>query len=87
MGGEWTDPRRAGCSALLPGSTRGCTDRRDRQLYLHQLPFLLLAAADGVPDGAHLGQDGLRLLQLVAMRAVGDLLVDPGGQRDQKRAV
>lgn len=48
--------------------------------YLHELLLLPLAAADGVPDGAHLAQDGLRVLQLVARRAVRHLLVDPGGQ-------
>lgn len=47
--------------------------------------FLLLTGADGVSDGADLRQDGLRLLQLVAIRAVGDLLVDPGGQREETR--
>lgn len=48
--------------------------------YLHELLLLPLAAADGVPDGAHLAQDGLRVLQLVARRAARHLLVDPGGQ-------
>lgn len=48
--------------------------------YLHELLFLLLPAADGVSDGAHLLQDGLCLLLLVAMRTVGHLLVDPAGR-------
>jgi len=47
--------------------------------YLHEFLFLLLPSADGVSDGADLAEDGLRLLQLVAIRAVGHLLVDPVG--------
>lgn len=47
-------------------------------IYLHEFLFLLLTGADGVPDGADLAEDGLRLLQLVATRAVGHLKVDPG---------
>lgn len=47
--------------------------------YLHELLLLLLATADSVPDGAHLAQDGLGVLQLVARRATRHLLVDPGG--------
>lgn len=53
--------------------------------YLHEFLFLLLTRADGVSDGADLREDGLRLLQLVAIRAVGDLLVDPGDQRGETR--
>lgn len=53
--------------------------------YLHEFLFLLLTRADGVPDGADLREDGLCLLQLVAIRAVGDLLVDPGDQRGETR--
>lgn len=48
--------------------------------YLHELLFLLLPGADGISDGADLAEDGLRLLQFVAIRAVGHLLVDPGGR-------
>lgn len=47
--------------------------------YLHELLLLLLATADSVPDGAHLAQDGLGVLQLVARRAARHLLIDPGG--------
>lgn len=50
--------------------------------YLHEFLFLLLPGADGVSDGADLAEDGLRLLQLVAIRAVGHLLVNPGGQEE-----
>lgn len=50
--------------------------------YLHEFLLLLLPRADGVSDGADLAEDGLRLLQLVAIRAVGHLLVNPGGQEE-----
>lgn len=58
-----------------------CNLRRqgdDTCSYLHELLLLPLAAADGIPDGAHLAQDGLRILQLVARRAARHLLVNPG---------
>lgn len=48
-------------------------------VYLHEFLFLLLPGTDGVSDGADLAEDGLRLLQLVAIRAAGHLLVNPGG--------
>lgn len=80
-GDEKTRPNRAERSR---SSQRGKEEPRFC-FYLHQLLLLLLTGADGVSEGAHLRQDGLRLLQLVAIRAVGDLLVDPGGQREESR--
>lgn len=53
-------------------------------VYLHELLLLLLPGADGVPDGAHLAEDGLRLLHLVAIRAAGHFLVDPGGEEGEE---
>lgn len=47
---------------------------------LQEFLFLLLPRADGVPDGADLAENSLCLLQLVAIRAVGHLLVNPGSQ-------
>lgn len=98
VGGEATDLGSAERSALSSRclgsgpnraersrSSQSCKEEPRFCFYLHQLLFLLLAGADGVSDGAHLRQDGLRLLQLVAIRAVGDLLVDPGGQREDSR--
>lgn len=80
-GDEKTRPNRAERSR----SSQRCKEEPWFCFYLHQLLFLLLTGADGVSEGAHLRQDGLRLLQLVAIRAVGDLLVDPGGQREESR--
>lgn len=54
--------------------------RQQNECYLHELLLLLLPRADGISDGADLAEDGLRLLQLVARRAVGHLLVNPEGQ-------
>lgn len=57
--------------------------RLPTQVYLHELLLLPLPGADGVADGAHLAEDGLGLLQPVTGRAVGHLLVDPGGGRER----
>lgn len=54
--------------------------------YLHKFLFLLFTRADGFSDGADLTEDGLRLLELEAIWAVGHLLVNPGGQSGEGEA-
>lgn len=49
-------------------------------VYLHELLFLLLPRADGVPDGLNLVQDGLLIVKLDTVRRAGHLVVDSGGR-------
>ena len=50
----------------------------EREMYdLYEEEFLLLSRGDGVPQGAHLLQDGLRLLGGETLRTAGHLQVYP----------
>lgn len=49
-------------------------------VYLHELLFLLLPGADGVLDRLDFVQNGLRLMELEAVRRTGHLVIDPRGR-------